>query len=53
MTISVPTYIIERKEIVNAQVNEWIEKRIIQPSDYASPVVLVQKKIDYVSIIKR
>lgn len=31
------------KEIVNTQINEWIEKGIVQPStsEYASPVVLV------------
>ena len=34
------------REIVDAQVDEWLEKGIIRPSssEYASPVVLVQKR---------
>lgn len=36
------------KEIVNAQIDQWITDGIVQPStsSYASPVVLVRKKDD-------
>lgn len=39
---------IVEKEIVNAQIDEWIANGIAQPStsDYASPIVLVRKKDD-------
>lgn len=33
------------REIVNRQIDEWIQQKIIRPSnsDYASPIVLVRK----------
>lgn len=36
------------KDIVNAQIDEWLERGIVRPSvsDFASPVVLVKKKDD-------
>lgn len=50
------------KEIVNRQIDEWIENGIVQPStsDYASPIVLVRKKnrsyrlcVDYRTLNKK
>lgn len=36
------------REIVNAQIDQWIADEIAQPSisDYASPVILVRRKDD-------
>lgn len=53
---------LSEKEVVNAQIQEWLEKGVIRPStsDYASSVVLVRKKngshrlcVDYRALNKK
>ncbi|GFX89891.1 retrovirus-related Pol polyprotein from transposon 412 [Trichonephila clavipes] len=46
----------ERQE-VNKQIEEWLNKGIIRPSEYTSPIVMVKKKdgssrmcIDYINL---